>query len=68
MIMNEEILNDQIAQLQTDLLIMRKKKEYYEAFYGPCLRIYYGRIAMSDSAIIAGIEEIEKLLREPNLN
>lgn len=66
--MNEEMLKDQIAQLQTDLLIMRNKKEYYEAFYGPCLRIYYGRIAMSDSAIIAGIEEIEKLLREPNMN
>jgi hypothetical protein len=68
MIMNEEMLNDQIAQLQTDLLIMRRKKEYYEQFYNPCLRIYYGRIAMSDSAIISGIEEIEKLLREPNFN
>ena len=66
--MNEEMLKDQIAQLQTDLEIMRKKKEYYETFYDPCLRIYYGRIAMSDSAIIAGIEEIEKLLREPNIN
>lgn len=66
--MNEEMLKDQIAQLQTDLEIMRKKKEYYEEFYSPCLRIYYGRIAMSDSAIIAGIKEIEKLLREPNVN
>lgn len=66
--MNEEMLKDQIAQLQTDLLILRKQKEYYEQFYSPCLRIYYGRIAMSDEAIIAGIEEIEKLLREPNLN
>jgi hypothetical protein len=66
--MNEEMLKDQIAQLQTDLEIMRKKKEYYEEFYDPCLRIYYGRIAMSDSAIIAGIKEIEKLLREPNIN
>ena len=27
--MNEEMLKDQIAQLQTDLEIMRKKKEYY---------------------------------------
>jgi hypothetical protein len=68
MIMNEEMLNDQIAQLQTDLLIMRRKKEYYEQFYNPCLRIYYGRIAMSNEAILAGIEEIEKLLREPNFN
>jgi hypothetical protein len=66
--MNEEMLKDQIAQLQTDLLILRKQKEYHEQFYSPCLRIYYGRIAMSDEAIIAGIEEIEKLLREPNLN
>lgn len=66
--MNEEMLNDQIAQLQTDLLIMRRKKEYYEQFYNPCLRIYYGRIAMSNEAILAGIEEIEKLLREPNFN
>jgi hypothetical protein len=68
MIMNEEMLNDQIAQLQTDLLIMRKKKEYYEQFHNPCLRIYYGRIAMSNEAILAGIEEIEKLFREPNMN
>lgn len=66
--MNEEMLKDQIAQLQTDLEIMRKKKEFYEEFYSPCLRIYYGRIAMSDSAIIAGIEEIEKLLRQSNIN
>lgn len=66
--MNEEMLKDQIAQLQTDLEIMRNKKEFYEEFYSPCLRIYYGRIAMSDSAIIAGIKEIEKLLREPNIN
>jgi hypothetical protein len=66
--MNEEMLKDQIAQLQTELEIMRKKKEYYEQFYTPCLGIYYGRIAMSESAIIAGIEEIEKLLREPNFN
>jgi hypothetical protein len=66
--MNEEMLKDQIAQLQTDLQIMRKQKEFYEEFYSPCLRIYYGRIAMSDSAIIAGIKEIEKLLREPNIN
>lgn len=68
MIMNEEMLKDQIAQLQTDLQIMRKRKEYFEQFYNPCMRIYYGRIAMSDSAIISGIEEIEKLLREPNFN
>ena len=66
--MNEEMLKDQVSQLQIDLDIMRKHKEYYEQFYSPCLRIYYGRIAMSDSAIIAGIEEIEKLLREPNVN
>lgn len=66
--MNEEMLKDQVAQLQTDLEIMRKKKEYFEQFYNPCLRIYYGRIAMSNSAVIAGIEEIEKLLREPNFN
>jgi hypothetical protein len=66
--MNEEMLKDQVSQLQIDLDIMQKHKEYYEQFYSPCLRIYYGRIAMSDSAIIAGIEEIEKLLREPNVN
>lgn len=66
--MNEEMLKDQIAQLQTDLEIMRKKKEYFEQFYNPCVRIYYGRIAMSNEAIVAGIEEIEKLLREPNMN
>ena len=66
--MNEEMLKDQVSQLQIDSDIMRKHKEYYEQFYSPCLRIYYGRIAMSDSAIIAGIEEIEKLLREPNVN
>ena len=66
--MNEEMLKDQVAQLQTDLEIMRKKKEYFEQFYNPCMRIYYGRIAMSGSAVIAGIEEIEKLLREPNFN
>lgn len=68
MIMNEEMLNDQIAQLQTDLLIMRRKKEYYEQFYNPCLRIYYGRIATSNETILAGIKEIEKLLREPDIN
>lgn len=66
--MNEEMLKDQIAQLQTDLEIMRKKKEYFEQFYNPCVRIYYGRIAMSNEAIVAGIEEIEKLLKEPNMN
>ena len=66
--MNDEMLKDQIAQLQTDLEIMRKKKEYFEQFYNPCVRIYYGRIAMSNEAIVAGIEEIEKLLREPNMN
>ena len=66
--MNEEMLKDQIAQLQTDLEIMRKKKEYFEQFYNPCVRIYYGRIAMSNEAIVAGIQEIEKLLREPNMN
>ena len=66
--MNEEMLKDQISQLQTDLEIMRKKKEYYEQFYSPCLGIYYGRIAMSNEAVVAGIEEIENLLREPNMN
>ena len=66
--MNEEMLKDHIAQLETDLDIMCKKKEYFEQFYNPCMRIYYGRIAMSDSAVMAGIEEIEKLLREPNIN
>jgi hypothetical protein len=66
--MNEEILKNEIAQLQTDLEIMRKKKEYYEQFYSPCLGIYYGRVAMSDDAIIDNIKKIEKLLREPNFN
>lgn len=66
--MNEEMLKDQIAQLQTELEIMRKKKEYYEQFYTPCLGIYYGRIAMSDSAILSGIATIENILREPNFN
>lgn len=66
--MNEEMLRDQIAQMQTDLDIMRKKKEYYEQFYSPCLRIYYSRIAMNDAAIIAAIEEIENLFRESNAN
>jgi hypothetical protein len=47
---------------------MRKKKEYYEQFYSPCLGIYYGRVAMSDDAIIENIKKIEKLLREPNFN
>ena len=66
--MNEEMLKDQIAQLQTDLEIMRKKKEYYEQFYSPCLGIYYGRIAMSEEAILDNIKKIENLLREPNIN
>ena len=66
--MNEEMLKDQIAQLQTDLEIMRKKKEYFEQFYSPCVRIYYGRIAMSESTVLDGIAEIENLLREPNMN
>jgi hypothetical protein len=66
--MNEEMLKNEIAQLQTDLEIMRKKKEYYEQFYSPCLGIYYGRVAMSNDAIIDNIKKIEKLLREPNFN
>lgn len=66
--MNEEMLKDQIAQLQTDLEIMRKKKEYYEQFYSPCLGIYYGRIAMNHDVIIDNIQKIENLLREPNIN
>jgi hypothetical protein len=66
--MDEQILKDQISQLQTDLEIMRKKKEYYEQFYSPCLGIYYGRIVMSHDAIIDNIKEIENLLREPNFN
>ncbi len=66
--MNEEMLKDQIAQLQTDLEIMRKKKEFYEQFYSPCLGIYYGRIAMNQDVIIDNIEKIENLLREPNCN
>jgi hypothetical protein len=66
--MNEEILKNEIAQLQTDLEIMRKKKEYYEQFYSPCLGIYYGRVAMSHDAIIDNIKKIENLLREPNFN
>jgi hypothetical protein len=66
--MNEEMLKNEIAQLQTDLEIMRKKKEYYEQFYSPCLGIYYGRIAMSDDAIVDNIKKIENLLREPNFN
>ena len=66
--MNEEMLKDQIAQLQTDLEIMRKKKEYYEQFYSPCLGIYYGRIAMSEEAILDNIKKIENLLRDPNIN
>jgi hypothetical protein len=66
--MNEEMLKNEIAQLQTDLEIMRKKKEYYEQFYNPCMRIYYGRIAMSESAVLEGIQQIENILREPNLN
>jgi len=66
--MDEQILKDQISQLQTDLEIMRKKKEYYEQFYSPCLGIYNGRVAMSHDAIINNIEKIEKLLREPNFN
>jgi len=66
--MNEEMLKNEIAQLQTDLEIMRKKKEYYEQFYSPCLGIYYGRIAMSNDAIIDNIKKIEKLLREPNFS
>jgi hypothetical protein len=66
--MNEEMLKNEIAQLQTDLEIMRKKKEYYEQFYSPCLGIYYGRVAMSNDAIIDNIKKIEKLLKEPNFN
>jgi hypothetical protein len=66
--MNEEMLKDQIAQLQIDLEIMRKKKEYYEQFYSPCLGIYYGRIAMSEEAVVDNIKKIENLLREPNVN
>jgi len=66
--MNEEMLKDQISQLQTDLEIMRKQKEYFEQFYNPCVRIYYGRIAMSESAVLDGIAEIENLMREPNFN
>ena len=66
--MNEEMLKDQISQLQTDLEIMRKQKEYFEQFYNPCVRIYYGRIAMSESAVLDGIAEIENLLRESNTN
>jgi len=66
--MNEEMLKDQISQLQTDLEITRKKKEYYEQFYNPCLRIYYGRIAMSESSVLEGIQQIENILREPNFN
>ncbi len=62
------MLKNEIAQLQTDLEIMRKKKEYYEQFYSPCLGIYYGRVAMSNDAIIDNIKKIEKLLREPNFN
>lgn len=66
--MNEEMLKDQINQLQTDLEIMRNKKDYYEQFYSPCLRIYYGRIAMSESSVLEGIQQIENILREPNFN
>lgn len=66
--MNEEMLADQVAQLETDLRIMRTKKEYYEQFFSPCKQIYYGRIAMDNQAVIAGIEAIEKLLREKNMN
>ena len=62
------MLKDQISQLQIDLEIMRKKKEYYERFYSPCLGIYYGRIAMSEEAVLDNIKKIENLLREPNLN
>lgn len=62
------MLKDQIVQLQTDLEIMRKKKEYFEQFYSPCLGIYYGRIAMSEEAIVDNIKKIENLLREPNVN
>lgn len=66
--MNEEMLKDQISQLQTNLEIIRKRKEFYEKLYNPCLRIYYGRIGMSESAVLDGIQEIENILREENLN
>jgi hypothetical protein len=66
--MNEEMLKDQISQLQIDNEILRKQKEFFERLYSPCMRIYYGRIAMSESAILDAIQEIENLLREENLN
>lgn len=66
--MNEEMLKDQISQLQTDLHLYKKYKQLYEELRNPCLRIYYGRIGMSESAVLSGIHEIETFFREPNLN
>ena len=66
--MNEEMLRDEIDRLQTEVRMLAKYKEYYEALRSPCLRIYYGRIGMSESAILSGISDIENFFRSPNTN
>ena len=66
--MNEEMMRDTINQLETDLRIMRTNKEYYEQFFSPCMKIYNARILMDNDAVVAGIEEIENLLRDKSKN
>ena len=56
----------QINLLQGDLELMRRQKEFYERFYGPALEIYYGRIALSESAVLSGIAKIEDIFHAQN--
>jgi len=70
--MNEEMLKEQIAQLQTDLDIAHKRLRNVEINYNAlihiCLGIYYARVSMNQEKVIEGLNAIDAFFREENMN
>jgi hypothetical protein len=70
--MNEEMLQDQIVQLQTDLSIAHKRLRNVEKDYNElihiCLGIHYARIGMDEKRVVKGLNKIDAFFREENMN
>lgn len=69
--MNEEMLKEQIAQMQTEMDLMRKELNYLkpiQALHSPCMKLHNARITMNEKEVIKAVEEIERFFRDENYN